>query len=210
MGGNFEGIISDGKESRNSQCTQQSCVVTNNVVQLQLAPRAEQNLLLQYLTKLKSTLNCLYASVKRPKWVSTHEDHCAELNIANSNPISENTLPLISLSQYISINTINNQNTISTILMQQPTFPDLTNFCNNPWSTSLVQYCNGNLINSITIREILHHKKRGRILMRKVRSENTKDNSVKNTQSHNQSELVFGVLISINCLSVKREIQPSK
>ena len=40
--------------------------------------------------------------------------------------------------------------------------------------------------------------------MRKVRSENTKDNSVKNTQSHNQSELVFGVLISIRCLSVKR------
>ena len=107
MGGNFEGIISDGKESRNSQCIQESCVVTNNVVQLQLAPRAEKNLLLQYLTKLKSTLNCLYASVKRPKWVSTHEDHCAELNIANSNPISENTPPIISLSQYISINTIN-------------------------------------------------------------------------------------------------------
>ena len=82
----------------------------NKAVLLQimcLAPRAEQNLLLQYLTKLKSTLNCLYASVKRPKWVSTHEDHCAELNIANSNPISENTLPLISLSQYISINTMN-------------------------------------------------------------------------------------------------------
>ena len=46
---------------------------------------------LQDCTILKSTLNCLYASVKPPKWVPTHERHCVELNIANLEPILANT-----------------------------------------------------------------------------------------------------------------------
>ena len=78
--------------------------------------------------------------------------------------------------------------------MQQPTFPDLTNFSNNPWSTFLLQYCNGNLINSITIREILHHKKRGRILMRKGGQKTQKTTVSEYTHSHNQSGLVFDVI----------------
>ena len=44
---------------------------------------------------LKSTLNCLYASVKPLKWVPTHEHHCVEQNIANLEPILAETLLFI-------------------------------------------------------------------------------------------------------------------